>query len=97
MIDAGSAAAALHKALSALGPHGAYSSPDAAYGGGYVDPGELRAAGSGVGGGGTAAETGIGETDDSFYGAYIIRPSVVERSTIDSRACQGNTASRLRR
>jgi len=78
VIDPGSAAAALQKALSALGRSGAYSSTDnhttqsAGYSSGYADPSELRvgAAGSGT---------------ESFYEAYIIRPTVVERSTVDSR------------
>ena len=87
VIDPGSAAAALQKALSALGHSSGYASADAhtirsAYGSVYADPNELRA--------GTAATTGSGT--DSFYEAYIIRPTVVERSTIDSRACQGKAA-----
>ena len=83
VIDAGSAAAALHKALSALGPNSTYSSSsDTGYGGGYVDPGQLRAASS------TAAPGSSGEMD-SFYGAYIIRPTVVERSTVDRRQPAG--------
>jgi len=94
VIDAGSAAAALHKALSALGPNSPYTSsagpytagsPETrGYAGGYVDPAELRA------GPGTAEYSESGETD-SFYGAYIIRPTVVDRSTVDSR---GNRAVR---
>jgi len=82
VIDPGSAAAALQKALSALGPSSAYTS--SGYGSGYADPSELRA-GSTIGPGGSGT--------DSFYEAYIIRPTVVERSTIDSRGCQGNQSN----
>ena len=89
VIDPGSAAAALQKALSALGRNSAYTSTDthttqSGYGSGYADPSELRAGTAGPGSSGT----------DSFYEAYIIRPTaVVERSTIDSRARQGNHAT----
>jgi len=97
VIDPRSAAAALQKALSSLGHGGsAYASTDtdaSYYGAGYVDHGELRPGGSGFGG--PAAGGCEGSESSSFYGAYIIRPTVVERSTIDSRPCQGITASRL--
>jgi len=78
VIDPSSAAAALQKALSALGSSSTYSSADrhTTQTAGYADPSDLRARPS--------------DDTDSFYDAYIIRPTVVERSTIDSKACQGN-------
>jgi len=95
VIDPGSAAAALQKALSALGHSGAYTTStnthntaQSSYASGYADPTELRA-GSTLGAGGSGS--------DSFYEAYIIRPTVVERSTIDSRACHGNPTSVVNR
>ena len=85
VIDPGSAAAALQKALSALGHSSAYTSTNThSTQSGYADPSELRPE-SDVGAGGSGT--------DSFYEAYIIRPTVVERSTIDSRACKGNSVS----
>jgi len=82
VIDPGSASAALQKALSALGHSSAYTSSSDTHTTqcGYADPGELRV--------GTTATTGSGT--ESFYEAYIIRPTVYERSTVDSRTCHGN-------
>ena len=82
VIDPGSAAAALQKALSALVHNNAYTSTNThSSQSGYADPNELRA-GSSVAVGGSGS--------DSFYEAYIIRPTAVERSTIDGR---GNRVS----
>jgi len=79
VIDPSSAAAALQKALSALGGRGSTCT----YNSHYADPSELRAAT-------TLGHAGANDSD-SFYEAYIIKPTVSDRSTIDSRPCQGNT------
>jgi len=85
VIDPSSAAAALQKALSALGRHGSTFNPHTMQSH-YADPTELRAAS-------TLGHAGANGSD-SFYEAYIIKPTGVDRSTIDSRACHGNHARR---